>query len=276
MLNIESKIRLNNGVEIPRLGLGVFRAPEGGTTRDAVKAALKLGYRHIDTAKVYGNEHDVGRGIRESGIPRDQIWVTTKLWNSDQGYQSTLQACDESLQKLGLDYLDLYLVHWPVPGARLESWRAMETLLAQGKCRTIGVSNFMVRHIEELLKHCKVVPAINQIELTPYNYLFRKAVVDICQANQIQMEAYSPLTKGLRLGDPKLVKIAEKYGKSTAQILIRWVVQQNTIVIPKSIKADRIQANAEIFDFEISAADMALLETFNENLVTGWDPTNQI
>jgi diketogulonate reductase-like aldo/keto reductase len=276
MLNIESKIRLNNGVEIPRIGLGVFRAPEGGTTRDAVKAALKLGYRHIDTAKVYGNEHDVGRGIRESGIPRDQIWVTTKLWNSDQGYQSTLQACDESLQKLGLDYLDLYLVHWPVPGARLESWRAMETLLAQGKCRTIGVSNFMVRHIEELLKHCKVVPAINQIELTPYNYLFRKPVVDICQANQIQMEAYSPLTKGLRLGDPKLVKIAEKYGKSTAQILIRWVVQQNTVVIPKSIKADRIQANAEIFDFEISTADMALLETFNENLVTGWDPTNQI
>lgn len=212
---------LNNGVTIPALGLGVFRSPAGEMTRNAVLHALEAGYRHIDTAKIYGNEESVGQAIRESGIPRSEIFLTTKLWNSDHGYDATLRACDESLTKLGFHAVDLYLVHWPVQGLRLETWRAMETLLAEGKARAIGVSNYMVHHLEELLEHANVVPAINQIELSPYNYLYRKEVVDLCRANDIQVEAYSPLTKAQKLHDPKLVELARKYSKTAAQILIR-------------------------------------------------------
>jgi diketogulonate reductase-like aldo/keto reductase len=227
--DLNSKVRLNNGVEIPYLGLGVFQAPQGAVTSLAVRTALEAGYRQIDTAKVYGNEPDVGRAIRESGIARSEIFVTTKLWNSDQSYENTLRACEESLNKLGLDYLDLYLLHWPVAGLRLESWRAMEKLVTEGKCRAAGVSNFMLRHLQELGQHSHLAPAVNQIELTPYNYLYRKEVVDFCRANQIQLEAYSPLTKGLRLNDPKLVQLGQKYGKTTPQILIRWVLQENIL-----------------------------------------------
>ena len=179
-MNINSKYKLNNGVEIPVMGLGVFKSPTGETTQNAVRYALQAGYRHIDTAKIYANEKDVGHSIAESEIPREEIFVTTKLWNSDQGYDSTLKACDESLTKLGLDYVDLYLMHWPVENLRLESWKAMEKLLLDGKCRAIGVSNFLSRHISDLLENCNIVPAVNQIELSPYNYLYRNPNMDFC------------------------------------------------------------------------------------------------
>lgn len=273
-MDIASTIQLINGVEIPRLGLGVYRAPAGDTTVQAVSAALEAGYRHIDTAMIYGNERAVGRAVRESGIPREEIFVTTKLWNDDHGYETALRACDKSLSELGLDYVDLYLIHWPVPEKRLDTWRAFEKLLADGKVRSIGVSNYLVRHLAELLAQSDTAPAINQIELSPYNYLYRKDTVDLCVQNNIVVEAYSPLTKGRKLNDPRLIAIAEKYGKSTAQILIRWVIQLDAVVIPKSVTPSRIRQNGDVFDFEISATDMNALNALNENLITGWDPTD--
>ncbi len=272
-MNLNSKYKLNNGIEIPVIGLGVFKSPAGKTTRNAVKYALQAGYRHIDTAKIYANENDVGKAITECDIPREEIFVTTKLWNSDQGYDSTLKACDESLTKLGLDYIDLYLMHWPVENLRLDSWKAMEKLLQDGKCRAIGVSNFMTQHIKKLLDNCNIVPAVNQIELSPYNYLYLKEVVDLCLDKIILIEAYNPLTKGRKLNDAKLVELASKYGKTPAEILIRWALEKRFIVIPKSVKEKRIRENADVFNSSISAEDISYLETFNENLITGWDPT---
>jgi diketogulonate reductase-like aldo/keto reductase len=273
-MNINSKFKLNNGVEIPVIGLGVFKNPAGETTRNAISYALKAGYRHIDTAKIYANEKDVGKAVNGSAIPREEIFITTKLWNDDQGYNSTLKACEVSLIELGLDYVDLYLMHWPVEKLRLESWKAMEKLLQDGKCLAIGVSNFMSRHIKELLDNCKVIPSVNQIELSPYNYLYRKEVIDLCSQKNIMIEAYSPLTKGRKLNNPKLIELAQEYNKAPAQILIRWVLEKGFIVIPKSVREDRIKENADVFDFSISEEDMNYFESFNENLVTGWDPTN--
>ena len=265
---------LNNGVKIPVIGLGVFQNPAGETTRNAIRYALQAGYRHIDTAKIYRNEQDVGRAIRESSIVREDIFITTKLWNSDQGYNSTLKACNESLVKMELDYVDLYLMHWPVQNLRLESWKAMEKLLAEGKSRAIGVSNFMDHHLRELLERCEIVPAINQIELSPYNYIQRSETIKMCLDHNIMVEAYSPLTKGQKLNDTRLIGIAVKYGKTPAQILIRWALELEFVVIPKSVHEMRIQENADVFDFSLSSEDMKKLEGFNENLATGWDPTN--
>lgn len=273
-MNLTSTYTLNNGVKIPLIGLGVFRSPAGEVTRNAVQYALEAGYRHIDTAKIYANEQDVGKAIAESGVPREEVFVTTKLWNADQGYDSTLRVLDESLNKLQMDYLDLYLMHWPVEGLRLESWKAMEKALADGKTRAIGVSNFMKRHVEELLDNSKTVPAINQIELSPFNYLFRKDAIDFCLENDIEIEAYSPLTKGRKLDDSNLAEVSKKYDKTTAQILIRWALEHEFIVIPKSTKKHRIIENASVFDFAISKKDMDFLDGLNENLVTGWDPTD--
>lgn len=273
-MNLHSTCTLNNGVKISFIGLGVFRSPAGDVTRSAVHHALQAGYRHIDTAKIYANEQDVGRAIAESDVPRQEIFVTTKLANADQGYDSTLRAIDESLNKLQMDYVDLYLEHWPVEGRRLESWKAMEKILTDGKVKAIGVSNFMKRHIEELLDNSDIVPVINQIELSPFNYLFRKDTIDFCLENNIAIEAYSPLTKARKLDDPNLVEIAVKYHKTTAQILIRWALQHEFIAILKSTKQHRIIENASVFDFSISEVDMDFLDGLNENLVTGWDPTN--
>lgn len=271
---MNATITLNNDITIPQIGLGVFRNPPGDTTFNAVTSALQSGYRHIDTAKIYGNEADVGRAIRSSGIAREDIFVTTKLWNDDQGYDSTLRAFDTSLQALGLEYLDLYLLHWPVPGKRLDSWKALEKLYKDGRIRAIGVSNFLARHIEELLQNCEIPPTINQIELSPYNYRYRQDTVDLCTANQVMTEAYSPLTKARKLNDAPLVAIANTYGVTAAQILIRWAVQKNIVVIPKSTNPERIRQNADVFGFEISEQDMQALDNLNENLVTGWDPTD--
>lgn len=273
-MDIHTAVTLNSGLNIPILGLGVYQSPPGDKTKQAVLDALEAGYRHVDTARVYGNERDVGRAVAESGIPREEIFVTTKLWNADQGYESTLDACEISLGKMDLDYVDLYLMHWPVEGRRLASWTAMEELQAKGKCRSIGVSNFMVHHLDDLLRQAQVVPAINQIEMSPYNYLQRKETIDLCHNAGIVIEAYSPLTKGRKLRDHRLVEMAAKYGKTAAQLLIRWALEKGFVVLPKSVNRDRIVENADVFDFAISDADMAILDGFNENLSTGWDPTH--
>ncbi|UCE09128.1 MAG: aldo/keto reductase [Candidatus Thorarchaeota archaeon] len=269
---IDSKLKLNNGVHIPLLGLGTYHLSPSKMARNAILSALQLGYRHIDTAMIHRNETDVGAAIRESGIPRDQVFITTKLWNSDQGYESALAACKQSMKRLGVDYIDLYLIHWPVPERRLESWRALEKLLDYGNCRTIGVSNYQYRHLEELLGECSVVPAVNQVEFHPF--LFQRELFLYCKSKSIQLEGYSPLTKGMRLRDPQLQWIAAKYNKTVAQILVRWQLEHDIVTIPKSARANRIRENSQVFDFSISREDMKILNNMNEDLRTSWDPTN--
>jgi diketogulonate reductase-like aldo/keto reductase len=271
-LSLQSTATLHHGVHIPLIGLGVYQAPQGAVTQQAVKTALALGYRHVDTAKVYGNEADVGKAIRDSGLPRSDVFVTTKLWNADHGYDKAIRACHESLKRLGSDHVDLYLIHWPVANLRHESWRALVTLQKEGTCRAIGVSNYTVRHLKELLDTSPVVPAVNQVELSPF--LYQKELLDFCSAHGIVVEAYSPLTKGERLSDRRLTAIAARYRKSAAQILIRWCLQHDTVVLPKSVTRERIRENADVFDFEISPGDMAALDGLNEDFRTSWDPTD--
>jgi diketogulonate reductase-like aldo/keto reductase len=265
-LSLQSVGLLNNGVKIPRLGLGVYQAPPGESTLRAVKYALKIGYRHIDTAWLYGNEIDVGRAIRESGIEREEIFITTKVWNSDQGYQSTLAACDRSLKLLGLPYIDLYLIHWPVEGRGKDTWKAMIQLLNEGKVRAIGVSNFEVFHLQDIFQNFDVIPSVNQVEFHPF--LFQEKLLEFCKNSNIQLEAYSPLTRGQRLNHHILVGLAKKYGKSSAQILIRWNLQHGLVVIPKSIHENRIRENIQVFDFQLEETDMKLLNSLNEDLHT--------
>lgn len=270
-IRIDTEIKLNNGVQMPIFGLGTYLTRRGKEAKESVLYALEIGYRHIDTASMYGNEKDIGEAIRENGIPRGEIFVTTKLWNSDHGYKKAISACEESLKKLGISYVDLYLIHWPVENLRIESWRALEKLLEDGKCRAIGVSNYMIWHLEELMKNSSVIPVVNQVEFSPYLYL--KDLLEFCRLNNIQLESYSPLTKGEKLNDPKLAKIASKYSKTPAQILIRWALEHKVVVIPKSSDKKRVLENSQVFDFEILPEDMELLDSFNENLHTSWDPS---
>jgi diketogulonate reductase-like aldo/keto reductase len=268
---INSKVLLNNGIEMPVFGLGTYLSGSSIETQDMVAYALEIGYRHIDTASFYGNENDIGEAIRKSGIPRDEIFVTTKLWNSDHGYERAKAAFEQSCEDLGLDYVDLYLIHWPVQGIRMQSWKALEDLLGEGRCRAIGVSNYMIPHLEELLAASSVKPAVNQVEFSPY--LFQKELLAYCVSNGIQFESYSPLTKGRMLDDSRLFEIGHRYSKSPAQILIRWTLQKDVVVIPKSSRKDRIRENAGVFDFKISQDDMIRLDTFHKNLRVSWDPT---
>ncbi|HEU4412211.1 MAG TPA: aldo/keto reductase [Polyangiaceae bacterium] len=267
-----ARVELNNGTSLPRVGLGVFRARPGEAKR-AVLAALRAGYRHVDTARVYGNEADVGAALRESGLGRDEVFVTTKLWNDDQGYDSALRAFDRSLERLGLEYVDLYLLHWPVPGKRLESWRALERVAAEGRARAIGVSNFMPRHLEELFAVAKTPPAVNQIEASPF--LQQREARALCARHGVVVEAYSPLTKGVRLGHPALVEVARSLGRSPAQVLLRWGLERDMVVLPKSTNEARIVENAALFDFELGAEHAARLDGLEEGLVTGWDPRTE-
>ena len=265
-LSPQSSTLLNNGVEIPRLGLGVYQAPPGESTLRAVKYALDVGYRHIDTAWLYGNEGDVGKAILESSIEREEIFITTKVWNSDQGYRSTLAACERSLQRLGLAYVDLYLIHWPVEGQNNNTWKAMIQLLREGKTRAIGVSNYEIFHLQEIFQNFDVIPSVNQVEFHPF--LYQEKLLEFCKNSNIQLEAYSPLTRGQRLNHPTLVDLAKKYDKSPAQILIRWSLQHGLVVIPKSIRKDRIRENIQVFDFQLEETDMKLLNSLNEDLRT--------
>jgi diketogulonate reductase-like aldo/keto reductase len=271
-LSIESTVKLNNNVRMPILGLGVYQSPPGRVTQNAVKFALSVGYRHVDTARIYGNEADVGQAVHQSGITREALFVTTKLWNSDQGYDSTLRACEASLKRLGMDYLDLYLIHFPVPETRKESWKAMETLLQKGKCRAIGVSNFTIPHLEDLLETHEVTPAVNQVEFHPF--LYQKELLEYCQRRAIQVEAYSPLARGERFKHPRITALATKYSKTPAQLMLRWGLQHGLVVIPKSTGEERIRENSQVFDFEISSEDMKSLDSLNEDLRLNWDPTS--
>jgi diketogulonate reductase-like aldo/keto reductase len=275
MSHREKRIAMRHGGEIPVLGLGVYRSEPGTETRQAVEWAIEEGYRHIDTASAYQNERDVGEAIRASGVPRDEIFITTKLANEDQGFDSALRAIDASLDRLGLDRVDLYLMHWPLPDGRLASWRAMERMLADGRTRAIGVSNFMVHHLRELLGECEIPPAVNQIELSPYNFRSREDVVALCREHRIVVEAYSPLTKARRLDDPAIVEIAEGHGRTPAQVLIRYAIDRDFVVIPKSTNRQRIRENAAVFDFRLPADDLRRLDELDEGLATGWDPTNE-
>ncbi|KAI1319456.1 hypothetical protein EDD11_004033 [Mortierella claussenii] len=268
--DLNSSLSFNNSRQIPRLGLGVYQTKAGKGTENAVLWALEAGYRHIDTATIYGNETGVGNAIRKSGIPRDQIFVTTKLTEDDQGYDSAIAALELSLKKMGLDYVDLYLIHSPLCGSekRDESWKALETLVKQGKAKSIGVSNYGVHHLKELLdSNPKIRPVVNQIEVHPW--LNRADIISFCEAQHIAVEAYSPLCQGIKFQDAKLAKLATKYSKSPAQILIRWSLQKGYVVIPKSAKKERIQQNANVFDFNIADDDMAILNSMNENFVCG-------
>ena len=269
---IGASVELHNGVEIPLLGLGVYQAASGRETETAVRTALDVGYRHIDTASAYDNERDVGRAIQASDIPREEIFVTTKLWNADHGYDETIRAFDASRKRLATEYVDLYLIHWPVEGRRGESWRAMEHLLESGACRAIGVSNYTSKHLEELLASSAIVPAANQVEFSPF--LYQRQLLEFCNRHRIQVEAYSPLIQGKRLNHPVLAAMAKRYGKTAAQILIRWAIEHRLVVIPKSVHRHRIEENAAVFDFRIEPEDVAQLDSLDEGFRTCWDPTN--
>ena len=271
-LTLDSRVRLNNGVEMPVLGLGVWNIPAGRATQASVRSALSTGYRLIDTAKLYGNEADVAIAVQESGVPREDVFVTTKLWNTDHGYKSAIQAFEESLSRMRMEYVDLYLIHWPVRGpARIESWDALIDIYKAGKCRAIGVSNYMMNHLEEIRGN-PIVPTVNQIEFSPF--LYQKEILEYCRQRGIAVEAYSPLTRGRRLNDRRLRAIAAKYSRSPAQILLRWGLQHGLVMIPKSSQPDHIRENANVFDFEIRAEDMVALDALDKQHHVAWDPTD--
>jgi diketogulonate reductase-like aldo/keto reductase len=273
-LSLASKVRTNQGLDLPWLGLGVYQSPPGETTQRAVAAALRLGYRLIDTASMYGNEADVGEAVRASGIPRAEIVVTTKLWHSDHGYDKARAAARKSADLLGVGPIDLYLIHWPranSPRDRLDSWRALEELCEEGLCRAIGVSNYTVRHLEELLAHARVVPAVNQVEFHPFVY--DPGLVAYCGSHGIRLEAYSPLTRGRRFDEPALQEVARAHRRSAAQVLIRWGLHHGVVEIPKSVHEDRIRENAGALDFSLSTAEVARLDALASGERIAWDPT---
>lgn len=271
--DLASRVRLNQGSEMPVLGLGVFKTPPGEVTQRAVSAALELGYRLIDTATLYGNEEDVGEAVRASGLPRSAVFVTTKLWHTELGYESAKRACHASLERLGLDYIDLYLIHWPRaehPRDRLETWRALEDLKAEGTCRAIGVSNYAIRHLDELAG-ARVAPAVNQVEFHPFVY--DPELLDYCDRHGIRLEAYSPLTRNSRLDDPTVGAVARAHGRTPAQVLLRWGLQHGVVEIPKSVHRDRIQENSRVFDFALTDEEMARLDGLRDRRrVTPMDP----
>ena len=270
---INYKMRMNNGNEIPQFGLGVYLAKRGRECKKAVKWALEAGYRHIDTASSYENEKDVGKALRNSGIKREEVFITTKLWNGDQGYENALKAFDKSLKMLNLQYIDLYLIHWPVQDKRKESWKALEKIYESGYCRSIGVSNYTIRHLQELFTYANVVPSLNQVEFSPY--LYQKDLLDFCTDNKILLGAYAPLTRMKKLNDPKLQTISKIYNKTPAQVLIRWAIQHNLVVTPKSVNKDRIIENANIFDFSLDESHMKILDNMNEDFRACWNPTTE-
>ncbi|AOH56209.1 glyoxal reductase [Peribacillus muralis] len=274
--NLQDTTTLHNGVDMPWFGLGVFKVEEGPELVNAVKSAIKHGYRSIDTAAIYQNEEGVGQGIREglkeAGITREDLFVTSKVWNADLGYESTLAAYEKSLTKLGLEYLDLYLIHWPVEGKYKEAWRALETLYKEGKVKAIGVSNFQIHHLEAVMKEANVKPMVNQVECHPR--LTQKELQAFCKEQGIQLEAWSPLMQGELLDNETLQAIATKHGKSVAQVILRWDLQNGIVTIPKSTKEHRIVENSSVFDFELTDGEMTQIDGLNQNHRVGPDPDN--
>ncbi|ALA70876.1 aldo/keto reductase [Geobacillus sp. PK12] len=272
MNGLQDCATLHNGVKMPWVGLGVYKVKEGEEVRSAVRTALEIGYRHVDTAAFYENEEGVGQAIRESGIPREQVFVTTKVWNTDQGYETTLKAFDKSLKKLGFDYVDLYLVHWPVKGKYKETYKALEKLYKDGYVRAIGVSNFQIHHLQDVMADCEIKPMVNQVEYHPR--LTQKELLTFCRENGIQLEAWSPLMRGEILSEPTIVDIGRKYGKTPAQVVLRWDLQHGVVTIPKSVTPARIKENADIFDFSLTDEEMKQIDALNLNKRVGPDPDN--
>ncbi|KAM8930014.1 putative oxidoreductase ZK1290.5 isoform 2-T2 [Pelodytes ibericus] len=272
-------VALSSGHHIPILGLGMSH--QGGYSHNALIYALKnCGIRHIDTAKRYGNESMIGKAIVESGVKREDLWITTKLWPGDYGYNNAIQACLESCEKLGVKYLDLYLMHWPdadIPGkspreARAETWRALEDLYKRGICRSIGVSNFLIHHLEQLKDDCNVLPHLNQVEFHPFQR--PQELLDYCRVNDIVFGGYCPLAKGEALTHPAILELAKRYGKTPAQICIRWSIQNGVVTIPKSTKEDRIRENCEVLGFSLVDEDVLTLNSLHDGRHVSWDPTN--
>lgn len=271
-MNILSTITLNNDVKMPQLGFGVFQSEIGKETYQAVRWALEAGYRHIDTAKIYGNEADVGQAMIDSGIPREEIFLTTKLWNEDMRQNRQQEAFQESLKKLQVNYVDLYLIHWPVPGKYHESWKEMEKIYATGKAKAIGVSNFHIHHLDTILEDAEIIPAVNQIELSPQ--LSQVPLAEYCFSKNIAVEAWSPLGGGVLVNDPRLAEIGAKYNKNAVQVILRWDLQRGIITIPKSVHQNRIIENTKIFDFELSDEDMNYINSLNADKRVGANPDN--
>ncbi|QNG59895.1 aldo/keto reductase [Bacillus sp. PAMC26568] len=270
--NLQDVTVLHNGVKMPWFGLGVFKVEDGDEVVNSVKWAIEAGYKSIDTAAAYKNEEGVGQALKESGVPREELFITTKVWNADQGYESTLKAFNDSMTKLGLEYLDLYLVHWPVKGKYKETWKALETLYKEGKVKAIGVSNFQIHHLEDVIADAEIVPMVNQVEYHPR--LTQKELQAFCKQHNIQLEAWSPLMQGKLLDDKTLSEIAEKHGKSVAQVILRWDLQNEVVTIPKSVKEHRIYDNAAIFNFELSQKEMESIDGLNRDERVGPDPDN--
>jgi diketogulonate reductase-like aldo/keto reductase len=263
---------LKNGVEMPIIGLGVYKAEDGDQVKDAILAAIDAGYRHIDTASFYGNEKGVGEAIRASDVPRESLFITTKVWNDNLGYEETLKAFEISMDNLGLDYLDLYLIHWPIEGRYTEAWKAMEKLYSDGRVKAIGVSNFHRQHLEEVFSMCRTKPMVNQLEYHPH--LAQKEMHEFCKMHGIQLEAWAPLKRGGLFEEPIIQALVEKHGKTPAQIILRWDIQNRVSTIPKSVTPSRIQENIDVFDFELSDADMKKIDSLDSNQRMGKNPDN--
>lgn len=270
--DIRGTFKLHNNVEMPYLGLGTYQADNEQEVVDAIEYALEIGYRHIDTASVYKNEEGVGRGISESPVARNELFVVSKVWNGDQGYENTLKAFEDSLKRLNLDYLDLYLIHWPVVEKYKDTWRALEKLYKEKRIRAIGVSNFMQHHLEDLLETAEMVPMVNQMEFHPY--LVQQGLIDFCNSKGIQYEAWSPFMQGKLFELDFCDALAKKYNTSKAQLILRWNLQKGVVTIPKSVHEKRIRSNADIFDFEISTEDMNYLDSLHKGERSGPDPDN--
>ncbi|MBN1766941.1 MAG: aldo/keto reductase [Prolixibacteraceae bacterium] len=267
---LQGTFTLNNKSEMPYFGLGTFQSNDGEEVRNAVRYAINTGYRLIDTASFYDNEKGVGEGIRESDIPRDDVFVTTKVWNDDQGFEQALKAYDRSLDKLGMDYVDLLLVHWPVSGKFKDTWRAFEKIYTEGRVKAIGISNFLEVHLDQLLPDVKVMPMVNQMEFHPY--LIQQSLLDRCAKHNIVYQAWSPIMHGKVFGIDVLKEIGHKYGKNEAQVVLRWDLQRDVATIPKSASKERIEQNAQIFDFELTDNDMKAINALDHNHRLGYDP----
>ena len=265
-------LKMNDNFQIPVVGLGAWKSEPGEATYQAVLDSIEAGYRHIDTARAYGNEESVGSAVRDSGVNRGDIFVTTKLRWEDEGFESTIEACEKSLNRLNCDYIDLYLIHWPLREKRNHSWKAFIELRERGLCKSIGVSNFTIEHLAEIEAKFGILPAVNQVEFHPYYY--QKELLDYCNSKNIIIEAYSPLAHAKRLDEPKLGAISEELGKTPAQVLIRWSIQRGMVVLPKSVNKSRIIENFSVFDFDISDSVMVKLDELDESFVTCWDPHN--
>ena len=272
-LTIESRIKLNDGMTMPLFGLGVWRLESGKETRDAVSYALELGYIHIDTASMYNNEEDVGVAIQESSLPREKLFITTKVNSSELGYDSTLEACERSLKKLKLTYLDLFLIHKPVEGYRQNTWKALEKLKHESICRSIGVSNFSPKHLNEIFKICEFIPAVNQIEMNPF--LAQKNISEFCRSKNIHITGYCPLARTEKSNEPTLVNVANECGKTWAQVMVRWGLQKQLTTIPKSANPKRIRENSDVFNFELNEKQMQRLDDLDEGFRLRPDP-NQL